>query len=72
MALILERSDLGLVGIEVKASSSVTSADFKHLKTLQGAEPEHFLGGYVFYEGTQMLPFGPRLWALPIRWLWSV
>ena len=69
--LILERSDLRLVGLEVKASSNVTSADFRHLRTLREAEPERFVGGYVFYEGTQILPFGPQFWALPIRWLWS-
>lgn len=69
--LILERADLGLVGVEVKASSTVQSKDFKGLRTLQTEEEERFVGGYVFYGGNQVLPFGPQLLAVPLSWLWQ-
>jgi len=68
--LLLERSDLQLVGIEVKASQSVGAGDFKHLRALETQEATHFRAGVVFYGGDRILPFGPRLWAVPTSWLW--
>ena len=31
-----------------------------------------FVAGIVFYTGTQTLPFGPRMRAMPVSALWQV
>lgn len=69
--LVLERSGRALVGIEVKAASTVRSKDFVGLRKLQEATGERFASGIVLYDGELTLPFGDRLWAVPIRRLWE-
>ena len=32
---------------------------------------ERFACGVVFYLGTETVPFGPNLWAVPVSALWS-
>ncbi|MBY0280720.1 MAG: ATP-binding protein [Alphaproteobacteria bacterium] len=66
---ILEDKKGQIVGIEVKASSSVSASDFSHLKALQQDIPNQFIAGYVVYKGEKLLPFGPNLYAVPITWL---
>lgn len=68
--LILETRDGRVTAIEVKASSSVNSADFRHLKWLREKLGERFTGGIVFHLGDQTQPFGDRLLAAPISALW--
>ena len=58
-----------LVGIEIKASATITSSDFKGLRKLQDATAEQFAAGVVFYDGENILPFGKNLFALPISML---
>jgi len=55
-----------LAGIEIKASATVTQSDFKGLSKLKDACGEHFAAGVVFYDGENILPFGERLFAVPI------
>jgi predicted AAA+ superfamily ATPase len=69
--LLLERTDGRVVGIEVKASASLQAKDFKGLQGLAETLGEGFQQGVVLYTGTEVLPFGPRLWAVPVSSLWS-
>lgn len=69
--LLLERADGRVVGLEVKASASIQPRDFKGLKNLAETLGESFHRGAVLYTGTEVLPFGPKLWALPVSALWS-
>jgi uncharacterized protein len=55
-----------LVGIEVKASATITQSDFKGLIKLKEISNEEFSAGIVFYDGENILPFGDRLFAVPI------
>jgi predicted AAA+ superfamily ATPase len=55
-----------LAGIEIKASATVTKSDFKGLNKLKNACGELFAAGVVFYDGENILPFGDRLFAVPI------
>lgn len=68
---IIEREDHALLGIEVKASSSIQSKDFKHLSWFQEniAKDTPFVG-IVIYTGEQPLLFGKNLWAIPVGMLW--
>ena len=68
--LVLERRSGALVGIEVKSAATVTGTDFKGLRALAQAAGRRFHRGVVLYTGTEVVPFGPRLHAVPIEALW--
>ena len=68
---VLENSRSQLVGIEVKAASTVSSSDFKGLRKLAGIVGDNFHLGVVFYTGERILPFGDRQLAAPVHCLWS-
>jgi len=70
--IVLERSDLKIIGVEVKASASVKPGDFKGLVTLAEFAGDAFEQGFLFYNGREILPFrqGERIfYALPIGML---
>jgi len=58
-------------GIEVKAAATVTASDFKGLKKLKESSGNSFTTGVVFYDGESIVPFGNRLFALPVSLLTS-
>lgn len=62
-----------LVCIEVKASASINSEDFKHLKWFakDGPGRSRTCTGIVFYLGQKKLTFGDRNFAVPVSALWS-
>lgn len=68
---VLENRRGQVVGIEVKASSTVRGDDFRGLRHLAGLLGGDFLLGVVLYTGGQTLPFGDRMRAVPISALWS-
>lgn len=67
---ILENRSGGITGIEVKASATVESKDFKGLRHLQETEAEKFQRGIVLYSGREVAPFGERLFAVPLSMWW--
>ena len=67
---VLEKPNGALAGIEVKARDNVEIADFKGLKELQSHIGDDFICGIVLYRGKDVVPFGERLWAVPIANLW--
>jgi hypothetical protein len=69
--LVIERGIRAVAGVEVKASSTIVPSDFRGLRKLQAAAGDRFAGGVVLYDGETAVPFGPRLYAVPIRALWS-
>lgn len=61
-----------LIGMEVKAASTVNSGDFKHLKWFaNGPGKNRMMTGIVFYLGQEKLTFGERTFALPVSSLWG-
>lgn len=64
--------DLGgrVVGIEVKASATVTTADFKGLRRLAAGAGDRFVRGMVLYDHHQTVHFDERMAAIPISALW--
>jgi predicted AAA+ superfamily ATPase len=68
---VLENRQGHVVGIEIKASSTVAAGDFRGLRHLAERIGDDFIVGLVFYTGTQTLPFGPRLRAVPVSALWQ-
>jgi len=70
--IVLEVAGRQVAGIEVKASATVTSADFRGLRKLKEASGAQFTTGVVLYDGEATLPFGDGLFAVPIRSLWEI
>ena len=60
-----------ITGIEVKASQSVDGKDFKGLRHLQETESEKFQQGIVLYTGNEVIPFGEKLFAVPMSVWWN-
>ncbi|MFB4277370.1 ATP-binding protein [Nonomuraea sp. MTCD27] len=69
---VLENRQGRVVGVEVKAASTVRADDFKGLKHLADRLGDDFVAGVVLYTGTQTLPFGDRMRAMPVSALWEV
>jgi hypothetical protein len=69
--IVLESDGRKLAGIEVKASATVTSGDFSGMRKLQQAAGDRFTSGIVLYDGEATVPFGERLYAVPISTLWA-
>lgn len=72
--IIAEAADGRTAGIEIKASSTVASRDFRHLarvRDLIDSAGGRFTRGVVLYTGDQVLPFGDRLVAMPLAALWA-
>lgn len=67
---LIEGEDGALLGVEVKASSTVGLEDFKHLKWFQSKASTPFKG-IVIYTGKHVLSFGENLKAVPISALWE-
>ncbi|KAA9374129.1 ATP-binding protein [Microbispora cellulosiformans] len=69
---VLENRQGRVVGVEVKASSTVRGDDFRGLRHLADRLGDDFVAGIVLYTGTQTLPFGPRMRAVPVSALWQI
>ena len=65
--IVIERGATGVAGVEVKASGTVRPGDFRGLRKLREALGERFAGGVVLYDGEVTVPFGDRLFAVPLR-----
>lgn len=70
--LVIERGAGAVAGVEVKASATVTAADFRGLRKLRAAAGSRFAGGVVLYDGETSASFGGGLHAVPLRGLWEV
>ncbi|GAB0107766.1 ATP-binding protein [Nocardia sp. JMUB6875] len=69
---VLENRRGEVVGVEVKAASTVGPDDFRHLRHLADRLGDDFLVGIVLHTGQQTLPFGPKMLAMPVSALWEV
>lgn len=70
--IVLENAAGKIIGIEVKASSTISAQDFKGLQMLAEIAKEKFITGIVLYTGEISLPFGKNLFALSINGLWGI
>ncbi len=69
---VLENRRRQVIGIEVKAASTVRTDDFTGLRRLADKLGGDFVAGFVLYTGTATLPFGPKFRALPISAIWQL
>ncbi|MXW44184.1 MAG: ATP-binding protein [Candidatus Dadabacteria bacterium] len=70
--IVIERGTMEVAGLEVKASGTVTMADFRGLRRLRDAVgSRRFKGGVVLYDGEVSVGFGEGFYAVPLRMLWE-
>jgi predicted AAA+ superfamily ATPase len=70
--IVAERGIHQLAGLEVKASGTVTQADFRGLRKLKDAAGQRFKAGVVLYDGEACVRFGEGLYAVPVSALWDL
>lgn len=71
---ILESDDGGIVAVEVKATSTPRTEDFRGVVKMRDAIDQargRFVAGVVLHTGSRRLSFGDRLVALPLADLWT-
>ena len=68
--LILLNEQGQLAGIEVKASATVRIGDFGGLRKFAASAKRQFSAGVVLYDGDRLIPFGEKLFAVPLASLW--
>lgn len=69
--IVIQRGVLQIAGVEVKAGATVRRSDFRGLRRLRDVLGDRFVRGVVLYDGENVLPFGDRLHAVPMRLLWE-
>lgn len=69
--VILERPDGSIAAIEVTASATVAVSDFAALQALRDQLGRQFHAGVVLYLGERIVPFGDKLWLVPVPALWA-
>jgi predicted AAA+ superfamily ATPase len=69
---VLENRRGKVIGIEVKAASTVGPDDFRGLRHLADRLGDDLVIGLVLHTGAQTLSFGPRLRAMPVSALWEL
>lgn len=69
--IVGEGDDGAVVGIEVKLSATPHASDFGGLRHMRDRLGARFRAGVVVYTGSETLPFGERLWAVPTAAIWS-
>ncbi len=69
--VVMEGRGGQIVGVEVKAGSTAGTSDFAGLRLLQDMVGDRLRAGVVLHMGSEVLPFGRRLWAVPVQALWS-
>lgn len=70
--IVLESRHGDVVAIGVKASSTVSPADFAGMRHLASRLGKRLVLGLVLHTGQQTVPFGPIMRAMPISALWQV
>jgi predicted AAA+ superfamily ATPase len=69
--IVIERADGLMVGVEVKAGSTVTVSDFRGLRRLREINGKQFVRGVLFYDGDATLSMGDDMHAVPYAALWE-
>ncbi len=69
---LVEDNHGSLLGIEVKAGSTISAHDFRHMSWFKNnlAKERSFIG-IILYTGAYPISYGDNMWAVPISNLWS-
>ena len=68
---LIENGNGTMLGIEVKASETIHSDDFKHFEGFQEMHPGVDFAGVVLYAGNDVIRKNEKLCAIPMSCMWS-
>jgi predicted AAA+ superfamily ATPase len=68
--VVLEDRAGRICGIEIKFTASVSSKHLSGLKSLREFAGKRFVCGVMLYAGNEIVPFGEKLFAIPVSALW--
>jgi predicted AAA+ superfamily ATPase len=68
---VIENDKGESVAIDVKLNSTLSDKDFKNLELCRDTIGNKFKKGIVLYTGEELVPFGDKLWAMPVNYLWD-
>ena len=68
---VIEKDNGETIAIEVKLDSSLNEKDFKNIESCKNIIGSKFKKGIVLYTGEELVPFGEKLWAVPVNYLWE-
>ncbi len=69
--IVAELGGERVLGFEIKAGTSVTTGDARHLAWLRDELGDRFVAGAVLHTGPHAFPLGDRITALPISAIWA-
>jgi len=69
--IVLESRAGDITAVEVKAGASLDARDWRALAKLRDRADTRFRAGVLIHTGSQTLPLGDRLWAVPVSALWA-
>ena len=58
--------------LDFHTGETVATSDFKNLRVLAEMAGKKFQKGIVLYSGSEILPFGDTLYAVPLSALWEL
>jgi hypothetical protein len=64
-------SDGRIAGVECKLGATPNARDFAALAHLRDKLGKRFTASVLVHTGPETLPFGERLWAVPVSALWA-
>ena len=68
---VIENAAGDLIGVEVKSTATVKADSLRGLHRFSAAVGHRFKRGVVLYDGTETLPLGDRIHAVPLSSLWG-
>ena len=69
--VVLEDRAGRVAAVEVKLSAGVSSHDTKGLASLRDTLGGHFVRGVVVYTGQEVIPMGDRIFAVPLKMMFT-
>jgi len=69
---VIENERGEALAIEVKLSSSLDAKDFENLEMCRNTIGDKFKKGIVLYTGKELVPFGSKLWAVPLSTIFYI
>lgn len=69
--VVEDRRSGHIAGIEIKLTSTPLASHARYLASLRDRLGDRFTVGSLVHAGTQALPLGDRLWAVPVTALWN-
>ena len=70
--IVMEGAAGSIVGVEVKTSATVKGDDFTGLRVLAEALGPRFRRGLVLYTGSETVPYGGQMFAMPMSAIWGL